>query len=86
MSCQGCRPTRCGAPALSDAGEDRAPAGETIRDIVDDLRTIARYLKTTDVPLEPADDDLRALTAQPNHRDGHRQGEAASLPLPAGTG
>ncbi|ONI84599.1 hypothetical protein ALI22I_29050 [Saccharothrix sp. ALI-22-I] len=49
---------------LSDTRPDSTPTAETMREIVADLRTVARHLHTGGVLLEPADDDLTHLRAQ----------------------
>ncbi|SFW86946.1 hypothetical protein [Amycolatopsis australiensis] len=72
------------ATSLSDHRVS-APAGSVTRDVVEDLRTIARYLKTTDLLLQPADDDLSALAPQPDSEE-HREYREASWWSPAHAG
>ena len=49
------------AETVADPRPGSAPVDQTMREIVEDLRTMARHLNTSDLLLEPADDDLTHL-------------------------
>lgn len=50
--------------ALVDQRPGSAPVDQTVREVVEDLRTAARHLRTGHLLLEPAEDDLGHLRPQ----------------------